>query len=200
MIPNVLGAVALLAVTLRAIAERCFRRRVAVEAADAAFMHGNFASLFGASLIVAAALRLFQVMPMILTEEDQVVEDRRDNQQSRHPVANGQTVAESEPHQQGEPFDLDRQDQKDVNNEIGKHASKGQEDRAVEKPVTRMVQRTEVPGNEGGHDVGDEADQQKGIVADDAPLIFERCATHVKNHPIEERPDQGHWGRNKGKG
>jgi hypothetical protein len=118
MILNVLRTITALSITLGAIAERSLRRRIAVEATDAALVNGGLTSFFSSGLVRATALCLLQVSPMIAAEKYQVVEHGGDNQQSLHPVADDYAITQTYPHQEGKPFDLDWQDKENVDNEF----------------------------------------------------------------------------------
>ena len=122
----------------------------------------------------------------IPAEEEQVIADRREHQESRAPGPDEHLVGVADPGEQRQPFDLDGQDEENIELKIRVQVGKGKKHGAADEDVRcGLIGEQERDGH--GHEI---ADQQEQIVPESAPVAFQRVAHQIEQIPGEKGEDR----------
>ena len=119
----------------------------------------------------------------IAGEKGQEVAGGRQHRQAGVPSADDKDISEAQPHHEGEPLDLHRQDEKEVELEVGVQERKRQEDRDGEERVAGGL----VGREKRDRDRQRPAEQKKQVESEKAPVIFQRLADHVEEIPADRQ-------------
>lgn len=194
MVMNMLRAISLLPRTVRAVAEIGLGVALVGDAADGAAMERCVVA--PGTLPGQSPLAALGEPGQVPGEKDKKVAGRGKDQQAGMPAAEQQLKTVAEPGEQRQPFNPDRQDEKDVDGEIGVEKGKGKEDRTADEDVADRGRRNE----KGYGDRQQVPDQEEYNVAELPPLRFEGRPHQVEEIPGEKREERAHVRRVEDKG
>jgi len=137
-----------------------------------------------------AAEALPQREPEVVSEEQEVVRQRRRNREPGGKIPRREAPRVAQPGDQREPSYLDRQHQEDVHRERRIELREGEEDRAADEEI----RRGRIRGQERRADHQQVAHEEKQVVTHRSPLLLQRGSAQVQEvegegheHPVRRR-------------
>lgn len=122
----------------------------------------------------------------IFSKEQKEVADRGKHEQPCRPRAEKDLIGIADPREQGQPLDLYRKDEEDVQLKVRIQEGECQEHGTADENVRRSVQ-----GHDERHCHGDDiADKKKKVITECAPVAFEGVSHEIEQIPREKCEDR----------